>query len=284
VATDRESTAPVLLWNSPEAVARWQQGAARRAVALGPATERMLAAARLRRGQRVLDLAAGTGDQTLLAAQRVGPDGSVLAVDVSPSMLQIAARSAAEAGLSNVETLVADGSRLELPPASFDAAISRLGLMFMPDLQRSLRAVRHALKPGACLVALVWSAPERNPSMSTLMDVVLEVRGRFASDDPPLVRAFSLGAPGVFAQALTAAGLGEVTVEAVAVPRGFGSIDEAMEVLLNGSTAVADLLGDAPADVRDQVLAEVAERFRRYAQPDGAYTLPGEALLGTGTN
>jgi ubiquinone/menaquinone biosynthesis C-methylase UbiE len=284
VAAEREPSAPFLLWNSPEAVERWQQGAARRAQALGPATERMLDAAGLGPGLRVLDLAAGTGDQTLLAAQRVGPRGAVLAVDISPSMLQIAAASAAEAGLGNVETLAADGSQLDLPPAGFDAAISRLGLMFMPDLQRTLGAVRHALKPGARLAALVWANPASNPSMSTLMDVVREMRGRFTSDDPALVRAFSLGGPGTLARELTAAGFGEVNVEPVAVPRAFASINEAMEVLVNGSNAVADLLGDAPTDVRDQILAEVAVRYRRYVRADGTCLMPGEVLLGVGTN
>jgi SAM-dependent methyltransferase len=279
-----EPSGPVLLWNSPEAVERWQQGAARRAVSLGPATERMLDAAGLQPGQRVLDLAAGTGEQSLLAARRVGPPGAVLAVDVSPSMLQIAASSALAAGLGNVETLAADGSQLELPAASFDAAISRLGLMFMPDLQRTLGTVRHALKPGARLAAIVWSSPEGNPSMSTLMDVVREVRGGFASDDPPLLRAFSLGSPGALAQALTLAGFGDVNVEPVPVPRAMASINEAMDVLLTGSTALADLLGDVPTAVRDQVLAEVALRYRRYLQSDGTCLFPGEVLLGVGTN
>ena len=85
------------------------------------------------RGMRVLDIAAGTGETTLLAAKRVGPGGSVVAVDISASMLAIAAGAARDAGLDNVETQVQDITQLDLASATFDAAISRLGLMFLPD-------------------------------------------------------------------------------------------------------------------------------------------------------
>jgi len=107
------------------------------------ATDKMFEAARLRPGMRVLDLAAGTGDQALLAAQIVGPAGSVLATDISPSMLAVAEESARDAGLSNIETLVADASRVELPDEHFDAAICRFGLMFLPDLQAALERAEH---------------------------------------------------------------------------------------------------------------------------------------------
>jgi len=100
-------------------------------------------------GMRVLDVAAGTGDQSILAAQRIGTSGSLLATDISASMLDVAAQAARDAGLSNVETHVSDASALDLPRDTFDAAICRFGLMFVPDLHQALVRVHHALKPGA---------------------------------------------------------------------------------------------------------------------------------------
>src|SRR6266516_414938 len=116
---------PASTWQSTQAAEVWRQGAARRAQTLAVATDRMLDAAGLRPGLRVLDIAAGTGDQSILAAQKVGPDGSVLATDVSATMLAVAAEAAREAGLANVETRVADASALDVPTGEFDAAICR---------------------------------------------------------------------------------------------------------------------------------------------------------------
>src|SRR5579859_5210166 len=119
------STEPVRTWGSAEAAQLWQQSAARRAQTLALATERMFEQAGLRPGMRVLDIAAGTGDQSILAARVVGPSGSVLATDISASMLDAATQAARAASLDNIETLVADASTLDLTPDTFDAAISR---------------------------------------------------------------------------------------------------------------------------------------------------------------
>src|SRR3712207_4410567 len=117
-----EPPQPGELYWSREAAEGWRQGQTARAELLGPATELMLDLAAVGVGSRVLDVAAGTGEQTLLAARRVGPTGSVLATDLAASMLDVAADAARQAGLSNVETRVMDARELDLDPDSFDAA------------------------------------------------------------------------------------------------------------------------------------------------------------------
>ena len=92
----------------------WMCSQAKRSDVYGAATERMLDLADLCTGNRVLDVAAGTGEQTLLAAQRVGPSGYVLATDISTDMLNIAADAVRRAGLTNVGTRVMDGENLDL--------------------------------------------------------------------------------------------------------------------------------------------------------------------------
>lgn len=136
-------------YGSREAAEGWRRGAAERARYLGPATETMLDMANISIGSRVLDVAAGTGEQSLMAARRVGPSGSVLATDIAGKMLKIAAEAAHQAGLSNFTTQVMDAQQLDVEPESFDAAISRLGLMFVPDLQGALAGIRRALKPSS---------------------------------------------------------------------------------------------------------------------------------------
>src|SRR5205823_13488946 len=111
-------------------------------------------------GARVLDVAPGAGGQTLAAARRVGPDGQVLATDISPAILEYAAAAAREAGLANVETRELDGESLaSVEDESIDAVISRLGLIYFPDQQGALAEMRRALRPGGRVAAVAWSTP-----------------------------------------------------------------------------------------------------------------------------
>src|SRR5262245_29216771 len=170
-------------WGPRQAAAEWRRGAAARVRAFGPATDMMLDLVAAAAGSRVLDLGAGAGDSTLVAAQRVGPSGRVLATDISASMLAIAAESARHAGLDNVDTRVMDAQRLDLEADSFDAAISRNALMLIPDYQRALAEIRRVLKAGGRFSAVVFSMPERSPYLSIPHAIVLRM-GRLASPAP----------------------------------------------------------------------------------------------------
>ena len=133
-------------WASSEVAEQWSRRQARRDKIYGPATEMMFDLARISAGERVLDVAAATGDQTLLAARRVGPNGYVLAVDLSAAMLNVAAEAAREAGLTNIETRVMDSASLDLDAESFDVVICRLGLMLFSDPPKALREIHRVLK------------------------------------------------------------------------------------------------------------------------------------------
>jgi ubiquinone/menaquinone biosynthesis C-methylase UbiE len=99
----------------------------------------------------VLDIGAGSGDQTLGAARRVGMTGTVLATDISPSMLELTAMAARQAGLPNIHTQMMDAQQLELPADSFDVVISRFALMLIPDIHKALSEIRRALRSGGTL-------------------------------------------------------------------------------------------------------------------------------------
>jgi SAM-dependent methyltransferase len=273
---------PVRTWSTDEAAQVWRQGAARRARTLAAATAQMLDAAGLQPGQRVLDVAAGTGDQSILAAQRVGSNGSVLATDISPNMLAGAAEAAREASLNNVSTQVADASALEVPADSFDAALCRFGLMFVPDLHQALTRVRRALKPGANFAALVWSSEAQNPYIGLRIALLREM-DRVPTPTPSLVRTVSLSGPGQLQGAFEAAGFSNVRVSPVATPREFDSPEQALQAMSSDSPAQGEL-GKAMNDAeREYYTSELARRVQAYVQADGRCVLPGEALLGVGT-
>src|SRR5690348_4531981 len=145
-------------WHSPEVAQHWQQEAEQRQQSMEEATRQMLLSAQLKPGDRVLDIAAGTGDQSILAARIVGPTGLVLATDISAEMLHMAASCAQQEKLTNISTQVMDAGQLDLDDETFDAAICRNGLMLVPRLEVALSEIHRVLKPGSTLAALVWSA------------------------------------------------------------------------------------------------------------------------------
>ena len=121
-----------------EAAAAWHRWGPALEEWLGEATELMLDFARIGEGSRVLDVAAGAGGQTLAAARSAGPTGAVLATDISSNILEFAERQARAAGFGNVATRRMDGEQLDVEDGSFDAVISRLGLIYFPEQQRAL--------------------------------------------------------------------------------------------------------------------------------------------------
>jgi ubiquinone/menaquinone biosynthesis C-methylase UbiE len=269
-------------WQSAEAAEIWRHGAAWRAQFLTPATEAMLDAANVTTGMRVLDVAAGSGDQSLLAARRVGPTGSVLATDISASMLGVAADVAREAGLTNIETKVSDAAALDVGDGEFDAAICRFGLMFVSDLQQALNRIRDALKPNARFAALVWSSEERNPRLGLQIAIVREM-GRLPSPPPSIVRTVLLAGPGKLEGALREAGFRDVHVSPVATRMEFASAEAAVEAIRTSSPVQGELTRDMSAEESARYFAELERRLAAYVQSDGRCLLPGEALLGVGT-
>src|SRR3954462_5668182 len=139
---------------------------------LGEATETMLDMAGVGPTARVLDVAAGAGGQTLMAARRVGPHGHVLATDISSNILAFAERSARDAGLGNVETRVLDGEQLDVPRGTFDAVISRVGFIYFPGQRAAFVGMRLALRPGGRLAAIVYSTPQANGFFAIPISVI----------------------------------------------------------------------------------------------------------------
>lgn len=249
---------------------------------LGDATTSMLDAAGATTGARVLDVAAGAGGQSLAAARRTGPSGSVLATDISPTILTYAAKSAAEAGLTNVETAEADGEALgALPAGSFDAVISRVGLIYFPDQQRALSGMRRALRDGGRMAAIVYSTPDRNEFFSVPVSIIRQ-RAQLPPPLPGQPGPFSLGAPGVLEAALSTAGFSEVTVTAVPAPLRLASAAECVRFERDSFGALHQMLAGVAPDDRQAVWDEIEAALSRFETPEG-FVGPCELLVGSGT-
>ncbi len=269
------------LWQSPEAAQAWRRNAATRMQLLGPATERMLVLANIGEGCHVLDIAAGTGDQTILAAQRVGPRGRVVATDISPDMLAVAAGQARQAGLTNITTQVLDAQHLDFPAETFDAVISRQGLMFIPNLVQALSRMWQVLKSGGTLAATVWSTPEHNPVFALPFAIARSYAGlaEMAAGEPGL---FALGTPELLTDALHAAGFRDVMVEAIALHYEYPSAAAFMDARKETAGPLLTIIERlSPAD-RERVWAQIAAALRQFEGPQG-FAAPGEILLVRGS-
>src|SRR5712691_918839 len=184
---------------------------------LGPATEQMLDLAHVAEASRVLDVAAGAGDQTLLSAERVGSKGHVLATDISSNILEFARENAQRAGLKNVETRVLDGEDLKLPDDSFDSVVSRLGVMVFPHQEKAVVGFHRVLKKDGRLGLIVFSIPENNLFFSGPLSIVRRHDG-LPTPLPGQPSIFSLGGSGVIDNRLSRSGFRDIQVKRQLAP------------------------------------------------------------------
>jgi SAM-dependent methyltransferase len=151
------------IYQTDERAHFWAQEKLRRQERSGAATETLIKAADLHIGDRVLEVAAGTGDLAVTIAQSVGSSGHVVAVDISANMLAHAEKAAREAGLSNIETCVMDAGKLDFEENSFKPAICRMALMLFQDPLTALTEMHRVVKLGGKVAVMVWSSADRNP-------------------------------------------------------------------------------------------------------------------------
>jgi SAM-dependent methyltransferase len=249
---------------------------------LGDATETMFDLAHIGPGSRVLDVAAGAGEQSIGAARRAGSGGRVLATDIAPALLERAAADARAAGLSNLETLELDGEALDtLAAGSFDAAISRVGLIYFPDQQRALAGMRRALRPGGRVSAVVYSTPERNAFFSIPVKIIRE-RARLPAPLPGQPGPFSLGAEGALEAAFAKAGLRDIEVRRVPSPVRLASAAECVRFERESFGALHQMMVGLDEAERARTWDAIEEALRQFEGSEG-FVGPCEMLVGAGS-
>ncbi|HEY33675.1 MAG TPA: methyltransferase domain-containing protein [Dehalococcoidia bacterium] len=241
-------------------------------------TNQMLEMAGIRAGFRVLDIAAGDGDMSIIAAHRVGPDGYVLATDISSNLLAYAASAAGEAGLAHLETRVMDGENLELEDNSFDAVICRSGLMLMPDPKTAMAEIYRVLRLGGRLSAFVSSTPDKNPWFGLSVGI-LRKHAQLPPAPPGSPGTFSLGAPGVFEGIFHEAGFQRVVTHYVSGSFPLSSAAECVEFLKD--IGLNSMLASLSEDKQQQAWAEVEQALSQLEGPDG-FVSPVEGIIGAG--
>lgn len=268
-------------WN--RAAAGWRQRAARGGGDT-TLTDRLIAMAGIRTGQRVLDLACGVGDPALAIAARVGPAGSVLGLDLTQAMLDGARSLAEERGIGNAEfRRIESEVELGVADGSFDAATCRFGLMFMPDPARGLAAVRRALKPGGRVAVCTWGPPERVPYFS-LLTAIVRRHADVPPADPEAPGPMRLPTPEVVGGVLRDAGFAAVETDTLET---FGQVADTPAAYWGARTEptgqFASVLAALPEEtqraIREDAIRTLGEMF-----PDGPVRLGGEVIVAAGMN
>jgi SAM-dependent methyltransferase len=247
-----------------------------------PVTQALVENARMERGYAVLDIATGPGEPALEVAAFVGPEGRVVGIDLVPEMVAAARRASDRFALGNTQFDVAPADRLPFPADTFDAVISRFGIMFFPSPVDAVREILRVLNPGKKLSLAVWHCNEKNPFFYTTSRVV----ERFIDSPPPAPDApdaFRFATPGKLRDVFVEAGaiapserLLQFTIRAPLSPEDFWTLRCEMSEKLR--EALATLTGEQLAEVKRQSL----EELRAYCL-DGGMSFPAEVLIVSGT-
>jgi enediyne biosynthesis protein CalE5 len=184
-----------------------------------------------RPGANVLDIGCGSGYPSLAAAAALAPGGFATAIDISPKMIEVASRRAADAGVDNLDFREMDADALQFPDETFDAVTCVCTLMFSPEPERAIGEMRRVLKPRGRAGIVVWAEPSLNPFSM----VLVEVMSRFIAL-PPLPGLgvpgpFRFAAPDALESVLRAGGFSTVTIADLAMTFDFASIDEYLQIV-----------------------------------------------------
>lgn len=238
---------------------------------LEPAQALALEMADLSAGDRVLDIACGTGLVSLPAAAAVAPGGELVGTDISQVMVDTSASRAEAAGISNASFVRMEAESLDFEDGAFDAAICALGLMYVPEPGIALSEMRRVLRPGGRAVAAVWGA-RANCGWAGIFPVV---DARVNTDVCPMF--FQLGTGETLARSFGAAGFTDVDTERISTRLLYASEDEALAAAFAGGP-VAMAYSRFDDDLKAEAHAEYLEMISGYRVGEG-YDIPGEFVV-----
>jgi SAM-dependent methyltransferase len=241
-------------------------------------SDRLVELAGIKPGSRVLDVATGTGEPAVTAARRAGSTGRVIAIDQSPGMLAIARERAAASGITNIEFRESDAESLAIDEGDFDAAICRWGLMFMPDLVRTLTGLWARMADGGRLATSVWATADKVPLISLGADIVRKL-ANLPPPAPGTLEPMRLADTSILEGAMIQAGFQDIAIERL--PVTFELDSPAGLIRFRGDVApqFRQLLDHQAPDVRDRIIEEVTAAARAFTTPGGKLRMTNEAIL-----
>jgi SAM-dependent methyltransferase len=249
-------------WNT--AATGWRKWSELIDSAAGHVSDRLVQLAEVKPGSRVIDIAAGYGEPSLTAARVAGPDGSVTATDISAEMLAFGRERAGAAGLDNIEFVESPVMSLDYPSDTFDAGISRWGIIFEPDGEGAAARVRGFLKPGARFSISSWGPPDRVPFLSIPMRTAME-KLQVPPPPPGTPGPLSRPSPEALGGLLEAGGFSDVSVEETQVSFTWPSAEEFTTFIRGIAPPITAMISPHPQDVQDETWAAITDAVSQAA-------------------
>lgn len=246
-----------------------------------PVTDALIKDAGIVSGQSVLDVASGAGEPSLTIAETVGSKGSVTCTDAVAEMVEATRREAHRRGITNISSYQCTADSLPFYNSSFDAVVSRLGIMFFPAPISALREMLRVTKPDGGLTLVVWDKSELNPFSYLVTDVVSR-SVETPPADPDAPGAFRFAEYGALAQILKEAGASEVRERLFKFRMEAPiTIDEFWELRSETSGTLREKLGTLSTEQATRVAEDVKETVREYF-PKGKMSFPAQMIIVTG--
>lgn len=247
-------------------------------IGTGKVTRRLIEFASIKVGSKVLDISTGIGEPAITAARVVGNTGQVLATDISSEMLSIAKQRAINAGLQHVIAFKqGDTGTIELPNSTFDAALCRFGLMFLPDLDTALLNIYGSLVNGGRFAAAVWASPEKDSLFTSTMNTVMKE----TRTSPPPARSpgpFSLSDESLLRNYFVNTGFKDVTIERMNVTFDFGSSEAYSSFVYETAGPLQEMLSNESPERRQKILEAVSESARKFVDNSGTVKFSNDAI------
>jgi SAM-dependent methyltransferase len=243
---------------------------------------RLVELAGVQPGSRVLDIAAGYGEPALTAARKAGPEGSVVATDISVQMLGFGRARAAAAGLGNVEFIESDASSIDFPPASFDAAVSRWGIIFEPDAEAAAGRVRGFLRPGGRMAISSWGGPDEVPFLSIPMRTTMELLN-VPPPPPGTPGPLSRPTPDAIGGLLEGGGFSNVAVEQAEVTFEFDSPEHFTAYIRAIAAPIRAMIEQHAGEAQEEAWDAITQAASEVAGGSKPLTLSNAVLLASAT-
>jgi len=271
------------IYQTEERADHWAREKLRRQDSSAAATETLIKVADLHIGDRVLEVAAGTGDQAITVAEAVGSSGHVIAVDSSPKMLAHAEKAAREAGLNNIETHVMNAEALEFEENSFNAVICRMALMLFGNPLTALTEMHRVVKLGSKVAVMVWSSADRNPFHGLPLQIARRI-GNIPTPGPDKPGLFALGDSERLEDLFRTVGFRGVSSQSSTHHRKYDSLQDAITSIKSsgGAAALQNVMGNLSIAEQEKAWTEITEALTQFDGPAG-FEAPGEVLIAVGT-
>ncbi len=222
-------------------------------------TKRLIELAGIKQGSKILDIATGIGEPPITAAQLIGKNGHVLAIDISPQMLAVAKQRSISMGLQDlIDFREGDAETTDLPSSTFDAALCRFGLMFLPNVKAGLSNIHNSLVVDGRFAAAVWASPDKVPFISLPFNILLKE----TNSPPPTPNApgpFSLADEKLLKDYFSSSGFKDVTMERHNMIFNFNSPEEFTNFVCETASPVQVMLSNQSEERKKEILKTVSE-------------------------